>query len=1038
MRFRFKNKYTDQFVYVILFLLILITANPLILSKTIKSKNGKKYYTKISDLKFDDYYEFVRIRGEKVPAYKNTDEAVFINTVANKTFVEIIEEEIDYCFVRIPDIDYGYYEGWINKSFIRKSRKTKEAIRYYGKQLVLIEDLIENDNAWVYSDSAKVYTFPKNSSTVKYTLDFGNEVFIQKEAEDFFNIKIYSDENQIYQSGWIEKENVTRDEKVLSGELLDTSEKTSDESITNSAEETKTLEMRKKKLQELKDKQDTRALEILAKSSNNNELQYYLTQLIEDKRKASHISIQISDLESEILDLKKETNPSEKEIIFRNAQLLEIKNDLNIIIDKKDAYAKSEIERKKLGDLREEEISNLASSLTREKEARNFLAYKIETNRSILDEDEKKLDLLIGEKINLNDSISEISKKISSFLYSKNEISDLILLKKVFLADLKSKKKEISSLNLFIDKNKTYSNKLIKDLKQKGDDLYSFEKKLKSINEQYFASVKQKKEKGIKKLKLELEKNISKKVSYDKEIENLTKLLSNLESKYKVLNNNFLEKTNQTTILESNVLSLKKRKIDYEEEQTKILADKEKFQKIKAYLSNLESLNKSLSNTSKSINLLTTNLHSLQNKLEVQNNLKKIKELQHSDEILNLKKVKKKGSEYLISVQKIKEKNQKVVLSFEKELSTLNVSSAKLNSSISEQDLRLIQVMKLRDELLKQLSEKKKSQRNHNKSITKINNDKIVSNQNIKISLLQLENELEKSKRDFNRKNTFYSKLALDLEDSKTIFTNDSISLATKIMELDELKSNIKNLKDKSLDLVAFEKKSKERILNFENEIDSIKQKGKQVNSDIKNSKTLIKTLQELVRKYNNTHIDNKSEIVLLTMQKKFLLKKKKNAVLNKGKQSDDIDKKNIRSEKRLNKKNKKPIFKKSKKRVAVNKQKLLNEELKKAKSNQHNRSNYNVNLLIKEKNNSLRNMYKKGKQKDSELKGNTTLKFTLMPDGNTQNVRVVKSNWSNKKVGRYVDILIEKKVRKWKFPADNNKNKSKIKPKKVVKVYHF
>jgi len=1039
--FEFFKKHTS----LVIILFILLSLNSLSYSKSIRTNNGKIMYTKISEVKFQNYSEFARIRGEKVLAYNSNDQSTFINTIENKTFIQIIEEEMDMCFVRIPDIDLGYYEAWVNKNNIRK-KKNNQIARYYSKPLELIEDLIEKDIAWVYSDSTTVYTLPKINSASKFILQFGSVIFIQNETKDFYDIKIFSENTQTYSSGWLKKVDITKDERVLKGELLDSRE-TSQSNIEGINEEQfKILEERKNKLLLIKEKQDNKALEDLSKSSDNNELQYYLSQLIESKKRVSQLTVQISDLTRTIKLYSDEISLDNKNIKFINAEVLMAENSLKRITSDKIKYAKEKRIKLQIEKSTREKIVAIDLEIKNLSSKKNSIIDNIRLTNIILDDNQNIVDSLYNSIINKNNIITQYRKVIRANSSNNKKLSDLLISLKDIRNDLK----------LHLDKQ-------VKLEERKKDLVSKVEIQQKNLNiniskldksENNLSKFKLKKEQFVKKEYDEKNKNLIVKLTQEKtkletikaSVKEDTAISLQLESELKqyfLRLNKFKE---SIVITEEIIIKYKQDQIKDKEEETKVIADKKRFKQIRTYLEEIGKFNTSLTQNeiqrSKNNNELLKKIKVVE-LLESQLKSKRVKLQEWANELTNISDSKEKSIINLRNlVQKRKKQQENLsskILNLKEELSVINKHSTKnnlvLESNITE-----------KEDLFKTLTDKKNTLSSLLNSKDSLQSKQLLSDQKFLDETLALKIELETLRRDYNRVSTNISKLTIDFEDFTSLISYDSLNLLKQMNNVARLSKKILLINKKSTEESVKAKENNDLLSRLNIELEQLL-KVKKINTDsyfnyIKDSNNLA----DSIKAYDIASIDKNSEIVLLKMQLKFLGSKKNKYKEKQGeidKQLAELEEaqKNLRdlstSEKKSSK-TVKPKFKKSKKRVSNNsKQKSKTNEIS-DKIVGHNRNNYNLNLLIRSKTSTIRNIIKRGKQKDSELEGNITLKFTLLPSGKTKNVRIVKSNWTNNKVGKYVNRQIEKKVRKWVFPEDNNTNESKIKPKKVVKVYHF
>ena len=1041
---RFRLRLIKKFIYFFVILFISLYFTTPAYSKLIRSKNGDKFYTKQSEVKNDDYVEFARVRGERVLCYNDKQLSTFLNTVGNKTFVQIIEEEMDICFIRIPDLELGYYEAWINKTYLRKRKKNNQIIKYYGKPLILMEDLIEQDNAWVYSDSTVIYYLPKKNSRLKNVLKFGNEVFIQKESKEYYYIKIYSEENDDYSDGWVLKKDITRDEKVLSGELLDTSEISDGELVTETADQLKKLEERRKKLLLIKQEEDRKALEDLGKSSNNTELQFYLSELISKKKDTNSLLMDITELNKENEINKSKLELFKDKTLKMSAEILMTQNKIKEIKVNKTEYISTEKNRLEKEKITKEKIANLSDELKSLFEKSKLIDEKINITNNKLSDDQNLVDELYNKIIVNNESITKIRKNIQSNSLVKNEIYELNNYLETLELDLKDKNTEILYFKNSYDNNSSKNKKNQERLLSKNKELQKLDEELTQLKIDYKTflnnNVEIERNEIISKLndKIKKEKDLKNQIiGLELEYKNQNKQLENLIS---ALSN----KNDDISNSENKIIQLKKNQFKYKKKQTKIIAEKEKFKKITNLLNELEVLTLQLSKNKKATDIINNELELTKKKLVFSENSKQIKLLNLDDLTIRNQKILKEKEKFISSQKLKKDNDEKQILALNSNLKLLKIKASKFLETITSINEKYIKYKNETKSLSENLIKQKNKLAGLIKDKNKLINNKLLNEQSFINNISLLENDLKKLKRNSNNITIKISKSSLDLQDYNYVLKTYSSNLNKKTAKIDEYNKKINILIEQSNKLKT-EKKETDTILSkLINELENLKISKEKNSKEFEEQERSLTNLQKNFKDITISNVDKKSEIVLLEMQLKFIKKKKikfdkSQKVIEKQlaeleEAQRNLEKTNIASKN----KSKRPKFKKSKKRVRQVVEEKLISAPEKSKIVGHNRNNYNLNLLIKAKNNSLKNIVKRGRQKDSKLQGNITLKFTLLANGKTKNVRVVKTNWSNKKVGKYVNTLIEKKVRKWVFPPDNNKNKKKIKSKKVVKIYHF
>jgi len=123
---------------IILIIILSLSFASALSAKAITDKQTGAIYYSGSEKKDDpEFYEFIITRGERIPVFESLETMNVIKFIPNKTFLQLLETEKKYSFVKIPDMEEGYVEGWIKNTKIRMTKKRKSKI-YYGANLNIL------------------------------------------------------------------------------------------------------------------------------------------------------------------------------------------------------------------------------------------------------------------------------------------------------------------------------------------------------------------------------------------------------------------------------------------------------------------------------------------------------------------------------------------------------------------------------------------------------------------------------------------------------------------------------------------------------------------------------------------------------------------------------------------------------------------------------------------------------------------------------------------------------------------------------------
>jgi len=131
-------------------LIAIILTIGMLIAKEYSDNLGYTYSTEKTNSIGD--VEFIQIRGESVPLMSDLNSNRAVALLPSKTFIQLVDRDNDWFFVRVPDSNEGYIEGWIRDNKIKKEKDGSPSI-FFGKALMLMEDIIRKRPAWVWASS---------------------------------------------------------------------------------------------------------------------------------------------------------------------------------------------------------------------------------------------------------------------------------------------------------------------------------------------------------------------------------------------------------------------------------------------------------------------------------------------------------------------------------------------------------------------------------------------------------------------------------------------------------------------------------------------------------------------------------------------------------------------------------------------------------------------------------------------------------------------------------------------------------------------
>jgi hypothetical protein len=178
-------------------------------SKEITDEFGKIAHTVKIDKKMA---EFVRIKGDKVLLYRESNMKEPVITLRNKTFAQYLDRDGKNLKVGIHDGINPPMEGWITRYQVFSSNDILTI--YYSEPF---EDLGAADKnapekvkdvpldriGWIVKDVTKLYYEPLPESDYKYEIYFGLRLEIKRQRGDYYFVQIYNSIIREYRNGWV-------------------------------------------------------------------------------------------------------------------------------------------------------------------------------------------------------------------------------------------------------------------------------------------------------------------------------------------------------------------------------------------------------------------------------------------------------------------------------------------------------------------------------------------------------------------------------------------------------------------------------------------------------------------------------------------------------------------------------------------------------------------------------------------------------------------------------------------------------------------
>jgi len=320
-------------------------------AKEITDQYGKTCHTfKVNQ----DMVEFIRIKGDKVFMYKESDMQEPLMTLDNKTFAQLIDRDGKLIKIRVNDGQNSSTEGWINKYQVFTNNDIITV--FFGENTEAKnndKDKAEKDidmeiSSWVIKDIAKLYYDPLKESDYKYEIYQGLKLDVKKQRGDYYFVQIYNSILEEYRSGWVKIEDTgpleffakefenKRTEFIASVNDLNTQISLLDNSLILARREIASLEQQKS-ISELNKYESGRKIDELKIKKREGE--------DEDTRKKNDF---IAILENKIIEYKSQTKEYQAIISNLERNLFKANSDVEKNLEKINKFKKS-IENIKAG-----------------------------------------------------------------------------------------------------------------------------------------------------------------------------------------------------------------------------------------------------------------------------------------------------------------------------------------------------------------------------------------------------------------------------------------------------------------------------------------------------------------------------------------------------------------------------------------------------------------------------------------------------------------------------------------------------------------
>ena len=811
----------------ILFIIVLLLhfANNLSAKAITDKQTGAIYYSGSEKKDDPNFYEFIVTRGERIPVFESLETMNVIKFIPNKTFLQLLETKKKYSFVKIPDMEEGYVEGWIKNTKIRKTKKRKPKI-YYGANLQLLEDLIEQDPAWTKVDFAKIKEMPKESSNDLAEVYFGQQVYVQEEVEGYSKIKIYDEYEQEYFDGWIASTTLTRDEKVID----ETLQEDKIEEIAKSDIDNERIKALKERLKALDQKKKKKLLEL--EKAADEEITFYSGKLNKKKYKLIETTNRIQELK-QILSTEKEKLAGYKENIKINNRAIEKEDKIISELNEKLLLSLSESERKK-------------------------------KKQEFIESDTKKYRKEITkQEAYLTDINSDITKEKRELLALNEQIEN-------FLNQINSKKNKITTLNQEWEKNKQEQKKQKELLAEKTE-----QEKLEAIKKITQDKIKEL-QANLHNKKLEMD-DILKSISLNDK--NLISFSDKLQTQQKELESN----KKKIGELKDAISEIKISKDEYLVDIKKSKQDK--LNKILTIEKQIANFQQKLNVNSKEQTKTQNELSDILKKLKLDNQNLKLAKSEQNKLIDKLNNFKNQQQELLFAKIE-KEKQQKLLDDIKDQklteaitnLNTLHLKETELNKQIIQKKSELSS-LKIRNERNQNTRTELTEELTSNQlAITKLQNEnklliakKTEKTAALKKKITELKKALKIKEINLNKINKDHNLIDKDIAKLET-------ELKNKYLQKDKLEKNVLHLKKEKIQLLEDSKRlaqeqeliKQRKIKTLTKQLQEQKNRLIAINSDISELNNRINTKTSDITNLNSKRITlNKEMTTLLNTVKK-------------------------------------------------------------------------------------------------------------------------------------------------------------------------
>lgn len=1053
-------------------ILALILTVGMLLAKEFTDNLGYTYSTdKVNNT---GNIEFIQIRGESVTLMSDINSNRAVSVLPSKTFIQLVDRDNDWLFVRVPDSNEGYIEGWVRDNKVKKEKDGSPSL-FYGKALMLMEDIIRKRPAWVVNDSTALLSLPKPNAKNIGDIFFSTKIFIQNEITDYFQVKIFDDYDQKYIDGWVVKNDLTEDEKMISGdsEPVAQQQTTPDKSADNSK-----IQEIKAKIEALeKQKKEKEAEEFIA-NAISKEVQFKAMKMKKHQEDFGLINNSIEEYRKEIASEQQHITEFNQEIKNLEALISEKNQQNSDFILQKEALIKqqeSELQAAKARELEEKQQQQTLFTLQADlqKQSSDLNKTDLELTATIKEIETTKAQI---EEFNTKstDLQSSLEVEQSNLKASQQKSAEIQIARQRELENKQAEKEELAKQLISMQEQK---GELQKDLSAKNQEIEYFKKESALVNKESQDLTLELNKLNIelnqteKALELIQKNNAAKALELNRLAENNTQQIARLTSELEAKNSQIEQakkeqdrlsidlenlkteadqKKNSISEFHGKVNELKNQKLTKIAEAENQIKEREKLRK--EQIEQLKNDLLQLKNDQNAINQEIGDLKTKNGALSAENNQNEIKKNSLKTELTKIsaalaETVKKKEQADKIAAQKNALEQEKLK-AFQAKLDEQNNKLADLKAGLEKKINEIeaarseVKENKTAKELLeKSIADKKREINDHNIVTNSIKQQIAASQQNqiesqnkqkaelitIRESVKRLDTEIANSKLQLIAEQKSGKQLEAKLTELSTkLVANEARIIELKNKKIETAASRETKESDRKLALLNGQlKELKNRLSNVENQIFTAKDENREL------------ALQN--KKWENDLLDKSYDRDVLVADINKAKSKKGSAVSEQDALKAQLAELE-QAQANLNKTGGETASKRPRKRGGFKRNSNDDGEESQGGSGtgNWNREPYSISMLISDKNVIITNLYKKYKTQDNLLSGQFTLKFDMGIDGKTKKVRITDAIWSNQSVGSELNKEIEKKVREWNFPPDNHPDQSLRKDKPIEIPYVF